>query len=124
MAFSREVAEELLCKSQRRCCLCHKFKGTSIEIHHIDPDLTQGRDDPDNGIPLCFDCHAMVGSYNPKHPRGRKYRPTELKRLRDAWFAAVQKHGLGAADMLGGSRRRTPRVEQHVSGASNVVVGG
>lgn len=122
MKFPKKVADELLWKSRRYCCLCRKFKGTNIEVHHIDPGLAEGRDDPDNGIPLCFDCHAMVGNYNTKHPRGRKYRPAELKLWRDDWFAAVDAHGLNAAAMLASSDR-TSGVEQHVSGVGNIVVG-
>ncbi|MCW4050567.1 MAG: hypothetical protein NWE89_12615 [Candidatus Bathyarchaeota archaeon] len=86
--FPPIVAESLLVKSNRRCCLCRTFKGTKIEIHHIEPD---GGNDEDNGIPLCFDCHADVGSYNPNHPKGRKYTPSELKKHRDQWFDMVSK---------------------------------
>ena len=30
-----------------------------------------GDNSVDNCIPLCFNCHAEVKSYNPKHPKGR-----------------------------------------------------
>ena len=35
MAFPPKVAEDALVKCGRRCCLCHKFCRTDIEIHHI-----------------------------------------------------------------------------------------
>lgn len=86
LAFSPDVAESLLVACHRHCCLCHKFCGTHIEIHHIHQDADGGPDDKDNGIPLCFDCHAQVNSYNDRHPRGRKYQPSELKKHRENWF--------------------------------------
>jgi hypothetical protein len=89
MAFAAAVAENLLVRSARSCCLCRTFKGTKLEIHHIVPEEQGGTDEEDNGIPICFDCHADIESYNAKHPRGRRYRGSELKRLRDEWFRLV-----------------------------------
>ncbi len=89
MPFSAKVAEELLVKASRCCCLCHQYKGVKIEVHHIVPEADGGTDDIDNGIPLCFDCHAEVESYNTRHPRGRKFTATELKRHREVWFGLV-----------------------------------
>jgi len=89
MPFPPQVTEDLLVKAARCCCLCRQYKGTKIEVHHIVPQADGGTDDFDNGIPLCFDCHAEVETYNDKHPRGRKFRPSELKRLRDEWFQLV-----------------------------------
>jgi hypothetical protein len=89
MSFPPDVAEDLLIKSARHCCLCRQFKGQKIEVHHIKPEAQGGPSTADNGIPICFDCHADVESYNAQHPRGRKYRHSELKRLRDEWFRLV-----------------------------------
>jgi len=58
-----------------------------MEIHHIIPRSKGGDDSADNGIPLCLDCHAEVGAYNPKHPKGRKFTASELKRHKEQWFA-------------------------------------
>lgn len=124
MAFSILVAEDLCLRCQRRCCICHKFKGTAIEVHHIDPDLKVGRDDADNGIPLCFDCHGMVGHYNTAHPRGRRYRPAELRKLRDQWFEAVARHGIGASEAIKGPAGLVRQVQQRVNGNDNIVTGG
>ncbi len=44
----------------------------------------------DNCIPLCLLCHEEVGSYNPAHPIGRKFRPDELRKHREQWYAHVR----------------------------------
>lgn len=96
MSFPDAVAEELLVSSGRRCGLCRKFKGVHIELHHIVPKEQGGQDTFDNGIPLCFDCHAEVKHYDPAHPRGRKLGPSELRKHRDrlfAWIALPPWHG-------------------------------
>ena len=95
MPFSPQVGENLLVKSARCCCLCREYKGTKIEVHHIVPEANNGTDKEENGIPLCFDCHSDVQTYNDKHPRGRKFRPTELKRHRDEWFKLVSSGSVG-----------------------------
>ena len=70
----------------RKCCICHRFCGVN-ELHHIWQEADGGLSDFDNCIPLCFDCHADVGHYNPRHPKGKKYTPGELKGHRDQWYA-------------------------------------
>jgi hypothetical protein len=89
MPFSPEVAEQLLVKAHRCCCICHKSTGVKMEVHHIVPEADGGDDSFDNGIPLCFDCHSDVEHYNPRHPKGRKFRPSELRKHRDQWFAVA-----------------------------------
>src|SRR5436305_13441321 len=93
MPFLQKDAERALVLCGRHCCLCHKFCGTNIELHHIVPESEGGSDAIDNGIPLCFDCHAEVEHYNPQHPRGRKFTESELKAHRDAWYAKVATSG-------------------------------
>lgn len=61
-----------------------------MELHHIHPKSEGGEDSIDNCVPLCFDCHADAGHYNPKHPKGIKYSPTELKRHRDEWYSMTR----------------------------------
>jgi hypothetical protein len=85
-AFSENTAENLLVKSKRYCCLCQKYCGTKIVLHHIDQN---GGNEEDNGIPLCLDCHADVNSYNINHPIGRKFKFRELKRRRDDFFEFI-----------------------------------
>ena len=81
--FPQEAVEELLKQCHRRCCVCHRFCGVKIETDHIDPG---GSDDIVNAIPVCFECHAEIHSYNDKHPRGRKYRPNELHKHKEQWL--------------------------------------
>ena len=58
-----------------------------MECHHIRPAADGGDDSIDNCIPLCFDCHAEVRAYNPRHPKGCAYTESELRRHRDNWFS-------------------------------------
>jgi hypothetical protein len=90
LAFTDLVVREALVRSGRCCCICHRFCGTKIELHHIIP-IEQGGDDSfENCIPVCFDCHADIGHYNDKHPRGRKYTSAELRAHRDQSLAIAK----------------------------------
>jgi hypothetical protein len=60
-----------------------------MELHHIKPKGDGGTDSFDNCIPLCFDCHSDMSSYDFKHPKGTKYSEQELKQHRDNWYAKV-----------------------------------
>lgn len=84
--FKPGDAEALLVACHRRCCVCHRFCGVKMEIDHIVPVAEDGPSTCDNGIPVCFECHAEIHSYNVEHPRGRKFQPNELRRHRDQWF--------------------------------------
>lgn len=90
MGFSKKVARKALVASGRSCCICHKFCGPKIELHHIIQRADGGDDLFENCIPLCFDCHAEVRAYNPRHPKGRKYTEKELKDHRNQWYYQVQ----------------------------------
>lgn len=50
------------------------------------PRDQEGPDDIENAIPVCFECHAEIHSYNDKHPRGRKFRSEELKKHKEQWL--------------------------------------
>jgi hypothetical protein len=80
------IREKALVACGRRCCICHKFCGTKIELHHIVAESKGGASTLENCAPLCFDCHADVGHYNPQHPKGTKFSPAEVRRHRDEWF--------------------------------------
>lgn len=77
--FREEDKIRVLLWCARHCCLCGKFVGLGIEVAHLDPN----KSDIDNAIPLCFDCHAGIGHYNARHPRGRKYSISELRARRN-----------------------------------------
>ena len=89
MAFPSKVAEDALVACGRFCCLCHRFAGTHIAIHHINQKSDGGLDDFDNAIPLCLDCHAEMGTTDAHHPIRKAYSPSELKRHRDNWYKRV-----------------------------------
>ena len=87
--FKEKDKIKILLWSDRHCCLCGKACGTDIEIAHIDP---KGGNDLDNAIPLCYDCHSAIGKYNKEHPRGTKYKPKELKKLREQIYEKYTQH--------------------------------
>jgi hypothetical protein len=68
LGFKAIEVSSLLAKCHRQCCVCHRFCGVKIELDHIDPQADGGSDDIDNAIPVCFDRHAEIHSYNEKHP--------------------------------------------------------
>lgn len=86
MPFPEKEAMDLLARCHRRCCICHRFCGFKMELDHIDPKENGGPDTIDNAIPVCFECHAETHAYNDNHPRGRKYRPEELKKHKEQWL--------------------------------------
>lgn len=86
MAFKQSEVAELLFKCHRRCCICHRFCGVKMETDHILPQAEGGTDQIENCLPVCFECHAEIHSYNDNHPRGRKFRPEELIGHREQWL--------------------------------------
>ena len=100
MGFPQSVADEVLVKCGRHCCLCGNYAGLKIELHHIKQAADGGKDTADNCIPLCLSCHAEVGSYNAHHPKGRKFTEKELKGHRDKYYALFSKlpHSMESTD--------------------------
>ena len=94
MAFPNEVKIKALVACVRRCCICHKFCGNNMEIHHIRHHAKGGDDTFENAIPLCFDCHAEVGQYDPTHPKGTKKKKKELISHRDNWYKKVKEESV------------------------------
>ena len=86
MAFNRGQVSVLLAECHRRCCICHRFCGVKMETDHIVPTSEEGKDDIENAIPVCFECHAEIHSYNDDHPRGRKFTPEELRQHKEQWL--------------------------------------
>lgn len=101
MPFPRDVREQALVAAARHCCVCHRFKGLKIEVHHIVQEASGGPNTFDNAVVLCFDCHSEAGHYNASHPRGTKFSPSELRRARDGWFALVSQHRISPAAISG-----------------------
>ena len=73
----------------RHCCLCSGNAGPDIEMTHIS---NKGGNEIDNGIPLCYDCHAKIGHYNKEHTRGNKYKDEELKACREQIYEERTRH--------------------------------
>lgn len=100
MGFKAGVKEKALIACKRYCVLCEMQKGKKIECHHIMPKAKGGDNSFDNCIPLCFDCHEEVGSYNPEHPKGNKYRCKELKTRRDDFYKKVKNGDVAVANHI------------------------
>lgn len=96
MGFSPTVRNEALTSAARHCCVCHRYKGVKIEVHHIKPEAEGGPNTIDNAIALCFDCHTDAGHYNDQHPKGTKFSRPELKLAREKWYKIVQYHHIQA----------------------------
>ncbi len=64
----------------------------NIQVAHIEPRQKVRSWEVDNAIPLCFDCHQKIFSYNPKHPLGIKYTSKELKARRDEIYEKYTRH--------------------------------
>lgn len=94
MSFSSSVSDEVLVKCGRCCCICHVFCGSKMELHHIKQHADGGEDAAENCIPLCLNCHAEVKSYNPHHPKGKKYAESELIGHREQWYKKVASTGI------------------------------
>lgn len=61
-----------------------------MEIHHIKAQADGGNNTFENAIPLCFDCHAEVRQYDPRHPKGVGFSEKELILHRDSWYEKVR----------------------------------
>ena len=94
MGFPQSVRDQILIDAARHCCVCHRYKGVKVEVHHIEPEASGGENIYENAIALCFDCHADSGHYNPKHPRGTKFSPVELRKAKENWFEMVESHNI------------------------------
>ena len=94
MGFSKQIKEDVLVASARHCCVCHRYKGVKIEVHHILPKEQGGLNTFENAIPLCFDCHSDAGHYHAKHPKGTKFSIEELKKHKVNWFSIVNSNSI------------------------------
>lgn len=90
MGFPQNVQDRALVASGRCCCICHKFCGTKINLHHIIQQADGGDNSFDNCIPLCLDCHEDMDKPDPRHATGKRYSVSELKMHRDNWYASIK----------------------------------
>lgn len=106
MSFPKDVAARALVASGRCCCICHKFCGTKIELHHIHQHADGGEDTFENCIPLCFDCHEDMGKADPRHPKGKHYSKEELIMHRDNWYKRNEENMSTGSDKVYEEDRR------------------
>ena len=99
MSFPTSVRAQALAACARHCCLCRKFKGLKIELHHITQELDGGNDTFENCVPLCFDCHGDMRSIDHNHPKGNKYTQQELRLRRDQCYALVESGSLPVTEI-------------------------
>ncbi|HPE73298.1 MAG TPA: HNH endonuclease [Candidatus Competibacter sp.] len=108
--WPQKVKEEALVACGRRCCVCHRFCGRNIELHHIEMESKGGKSIFENCIPLCFDCHADAGHYNSNHPKGTRYSQSELRKHRDSWYQAIQRLSFLEHQWEGSSDKQTKEI--------------
>jgi len=90
MGFSKDIRIEALKLSARHCCVCHRYKGIKMEVHHLIQEADGGANTLENAIPVCFDCHSDAGHFNDRHPKGSKFSIKELRQSRDKWYEIVR----------------------------------
>jgi hypothetical protein len=83
MAFPDAAVAQLLADCKRHCCVCLKWSGTKIHLHHIIPKAQGGPDEIDNAIPVCLDCHAEIES---RGNMGRQFTAPELREHKRRWL--------------------------------------
>lgn len=92
MPFSDSIKLQVLVESARHCCVCHRYRGVKVEVHHIIPESISNDNTYENAICLCFDCHCDAGHYNPNHSKGTKFSPKELRLQKTNWKKVVEKN--------------------------------
>lgn len=87
MAFPEADVARLLADCKRHCCVCLRWCGARIHLHHIIPRAENGPDEIDNAIPVCLDCHAEIES---RSNMGRHFTQTELREHKRRWLEVCQ----------------------------------
>ncbi len=95
MPFSKDVADSVLVKCGRHCCICRRFKPTMLQVHHILEESRGGSSDEENAIPLCVTCHIDVHT---KTPFAQRFSPDELREHRDRVYRLVEEGKLVAEE--------------------------
>lgn len=83
MAFPEAGVAQLLADCKRHCCVCWRWCGTKMHLHHIIPRADGGADEIDNAIPVCLDCHAEIES---RGNMGRQFTQAELREHKRRWL--------------------------------------
>jgi hypothetical protein len=91
--FKAKDVIKILLWSERHCCLCEKPCNTNIVVHHIEQKGAKAKlSNIDNAIPLCYDCHGRIKSYNPAHRVGTSYKIAEIKARRNQIYDKYTRH--------------------------------
>ena len=64
MSWPLSVKEKVLVKSGRHCCICHKFCGIKIELHHITLKSEGGLETEENCIRGCANVNLINRGIN------------------------------------------------------------
>ena len=83
MAFPEAGVAQLLADCKRHCCVCWRWCGAKIHLHHIIPRTQEGSDEIENAIPVCLDCHAEIES---RGNMGRQFSQAELREHKRRWL--------------------------------------
>ncbi len=60
-----ELRCNLLKESDGHCARCDIYRGKrGLDLHHITPRSRGGRDEEDNLVPLCRECHDDIHFHN------------------------------------------------------------
>ena len=86
MTIPENIANDLLAKCGRLCCICRRLRPVLLQVHHIVERSEGGTDDFDNLIALCIMCHSDVHT---TRPFTRRFTPDELKDHRDSVIRLV-----------------------------------
>lgn len=115
MSVPDELADEILAKCGRHCCICRRFDPLHLQVHHIVGRRQGGEDSLDNLIAVCLTCHSDIHA---RVPFTRRFTPEELKQHRDRTYQLVDEGKLCAATDVGNG------IEPALSAFISALAGG
>jgi hypothetical protein len=89
----KKTADELLVKCKHSCCMCEKF---GVEIHHIDGNPSNNRED--NLIPLCSNCANFAHVDFPSAARTHGISQDQLRLYKKNWIEKCNSFNPTVAD--------------------------
>jgi HNH endonuclease len=109
MPVPDQLADEILVKCARHCCICRRYRPLHLQVHHIKPREDGGGDEPDNLIAVCLLCHCDVHTQT---LFTRRFSMAELKGHRDAVYRLVAEGKLPIAEIPGAHERAVAGASQ------------
>ncbi len=85
-SITHNVADDILVRCARHCCICRRFRPLLLQVHHIHERAQGGSDEPDNLIATCISCHAEIHT---ETRLTRRFTEDELKKHRDEVYRLV-----------------------------------